>query len=217
MAESQRIRNIFLDFDGVILDSEAIKDAGFAHIFRNFSSQAVSALMRFHKENGGVSRYDKIRYFYQEILAEPLSKAEMGAHADEFSQFVSERLCSPDQLIPDTHNFIKKYFQDFELYVVSAADQSELRWLCSTLGIAPCFREILGSPGTKSEILGRALSACKSQDSLGIMIGDSINDYKAAMHHKVRFFGYNNPHLRNLPSASYLDSFDDLPSLLSQL
>ncbi len=204
------IQYIFLDFDGVILDSDAIKNAGFAHIFRNYPAQAVSTLMQFHQENGGVSRYEKIRFFYEQCLGESITDAQVDILAQEFSNFVSERLCDPNQLIQDTHEFIKKYSREFQIYVVSAADETELRWLCSTLEIAPFFKEILGSPGTKVEILGRAMEHSEATIHNGVMIGDSINDYQAAITHGIPFFGYNNTKLKELQEAYYLESFEDL-------
>ena len=57
-------KNILWDFDGVILDSMKIRDEGFYEIFKSHPSDLVEKLMDFHHQNGGLSRYVKIRDFY---------------------------------------------------------------------------------------------------------------------------------------------------------
>ena len=62
------IENILWDFDGVILDSMKIRDWGFKEIFKSFKKRDIDKLIDYHNLNGGLSRYVKIRYFYEEIL-----------------------------------------------------------------------------------------------------------------------------------------------------
>ena len=62
------IKTIFWDFDGVILDSMPIRDFGFAKIFEEFDKELVDKLLEYHTLNGGLSRYVKIRYFYNTLL-----------------------------------------------------------------------------------------------------------------------------------------------------
>ena len=63
---------ILWDFDGVLIDSMEIRELGFRKLFQDFSIEEVEELIKFHKENGGLSRYVKIKYFYEEILQRPL-------------------------------------------------------------------------------------------------------------------------------------------------
>jgi beta-phosphoglucomutase-like phosphatase (HAD superfamily) len=62
------IKTIFWDFDGVILDSMPIRDFGFVKIFEDFDKELVDKLLEYHTLNGGLSRYVKIRYFYNTLL-----------------------------------------------------------------------------------------------------------------------------------------------------
>ncbi len=59
------IKNILWDFDGVILDSMPIREYGFRKIFENYDISLVDKLINYHKRNGGLSRYVKIKYFYE--------------------------------------------------------------------------------------------------------------------------------------------------------
>ncbi len=62
------IKNILWDFDGVIIDSLAVRDYGFREIFKEFDKVLVEKLIKYHSINGGLSRFHKIRYFFNEIL-----------------------------------------------------------------------------------------------------------------------------------------------------
>ena len=61
------IRVIFWDFDGVILNSNKVRDKGFETVLSGFPKEEVDKLLKFHRQNGGLSRYVKFRYFFEEI------------------------------------------------------------------------------------------------------------------------------------------------------
>ena len=58
------IKNILFDFDGVIIDSMPIREAGFRLIFQDFDKYLVDKLIDYHNQNGGLSRYVKIDFFF---------------------------------------------------------------------------------------------------------------------------------------------------------
>ena len=64
------VKTILWDFDGVILDSMKIRDWGFKEILKKFNKEDVKSLLKYHRENGGLSRYVKIRYFFEILLLE---------------------------------------------------------------------------------------------------------------------------------------------------
>ena len=59
---------IIFDFDGVIVDSKEIRIRGFKNIFDEFSESLVKSLIDYHNKNGGISRYEKIEWFYKNLL-----------------------------------------------------------------------------------------------------------------------------------------------------
>ena len=67
------IKAIIFDFDGVIVESVDIKTKAFARLFEHEGKVVVEKVVDYHLRNGGVSRFDKFRYFFNEILRRPLS------------------------------------------------------------------------------------------------------------------------------------------------
>ena len=60
-----KYQNIFIDFDGVIKDSVAVKADVFEHLFLS-SGKEISKKVRVHHEiNGGMSRYDKFPIYLE--------------------------------------------------------------------------------------------------------------------------------------------------------
>ena len=92
------IKTILWDFDGVILDSMKIKGDGFIELFKDNAESELKQIEAYHYENGGVSRFDKIRYFYHNILDENILEDEILELADKFSLNFNEPFKPPKTL-----------------------------------------------------------------------------------------------------------------------
>lgn len=71
------IKNIIFDFDGVILDSVPTKTEAYRKLFKEFPFDKVQQLVEYHMQNGGISRYIKVKYFFEEILSQSISEDEI--------------------------------------------------------------------------------------------------------------------------------------------
>ena len=200
------IRNILFDFDGVILDSMPIRDHGFKEIFKDFDDDLVNKLLEYHNQNGGLSRYVKIKYFYNKLLKQEISEDKIINYADNFSKIMKIKLVDKRYLIADTLKFIKENYKKYNLHIVSGSDEKELKYLCRELGIDSFFQSINGSPTHKNKLVEDVLVINKYMESETILIGDSVNDYDAAKENNLDFYGFNNPNLINM-SKNYLDNY----------
>ncbi len=195
---------ILWDFDGVILDSMHIRDLGFERVLENFPREQVTELLRYHRANGGLSRYVKFRYFFEQIRNEEVTEEQVMEMAGSFSEIMLELLTDKSNLITDSVNYLQSVYQDKEMHIVSGSDQNELRTLCDSLEVAHFFESINGSPTPKTELV-RRLTAGRSSGQF-VLIGDSMNDFEAASANGIDFFGYNNPGLRGT-GTGYIDKF----------
>ena len=197
------LKNIFFDFDGVILDSMPIRDYGFKKIFEKFDNDLLEELIDYHNINGGLSRYVKIKYFYNQLLKKDISEKKISEYADNFSEIMRNELVKKDYLITDTVNFIKNNLLKYNFHIVSGSDEEELKFLCKSLEIFEYFQSINGSPVPKNQLVKKILSINNYDLNTTILIGDSINDYEAAKDNKIDFYGFNNPDLKKI-SKNYL-------------
>ncbi|MGG7048315.1 MULTISPECIES: HAD family hydrolase [unclassified Campylobacter] len=203
------IKNIIFDFDGVVINSMPIRGFGFRKIFENFDKEQVDKLIEFHNQNGGLSRFIKIRYFYESILNSHIGDDEVLKYAEKFSQIMKKMLCNKKILIQDTVDFILSNYDKFNMHIVSGSEENELNFLCKKLEIYKYFKTIQGSPTIKQNILMDILDKFSYQKNETILIGDSINDYDAAVANKIEFYGFNNIVLKKY-SKTYIDSFKNL-------
>ncbi|MBR6611872.1 MAG: HAD family hydrolase [Campylobacter sp.] len=203
------IKNILWDFDGVIIDSLAIRDYGFREIFKEFDKQSVDKLIQYHNYNGGLSRFHKIKYFFNEILKQNITQDEILQYADKFTQIMRQSLSDKKYLINDTVNFIKNNYKKYNFHIVSGSEHNELNFLCQKLGLSQYFISINGSPTPKNQLIKNLLESYNYNINQTILIGDSINDYEAASVNKIDFYGFNNENLRD-KSKIYIEDWNNL-------
>ncbi len=201
------IKTIFWDFDGVILDSMPIRDYGFAKIFEEFDKELVDKLLEYHTLNGGLSRYVKIRYFYNILLGVEVNDEKVQELADKFSTIMKSELTNKKYLIKETVEFIKENYKKYNFHIVSGSDEKELNYLCKELDLTQYFKTIEGSPTPKNDLVKKILEKYKYDPKECILIGDSINDYEAANVNGIKFYGYNNEKLKKLDE--YIKTFGD--------
>ncbi len=200
---------ILWDFDGVLMDSMPVRDRGFELVLKEFPAQEVARLMEFHHANGGLSRYVKFRYFFEEIRNESISENEVSIWAAKFSKVMKKELLDKSLLITESLNFVKLNKDLFSMHIVSGSDQAELRYLCDKLNIASYFLSINGSPTAKKQLVSNLLEEYNYDKNKTVLIGDSMNDFEAAQYNEIDFMGYNNKNLKNLKSI-YIERFSEI-------
>lgn len=197
------IKVIIWDFDGVLIESNKIRELGFKKVLSNYSNDFVEQLLNYHRENGGLSRYVKFRYFYDKILGEEISDTKVKAMASQFSEIMKHLLVNPSLLIQETILFVKNNFNNYKMFIVSGSDQNELRYLCKEFEISKYFKGIYGSPVAKNENVSDLLLKYSFDKKECLLIGDSINDYDAAIKNSINFLAFNNSKIANLSTVDF--------------
>ena len=181
------IRLIILDFDGVILESVEVKTEAFRSLF-SFSPDHVDEIEAFHRQNGGMSRFDKFDYIYKNILKEPLSSQRKEELSEKFSAHVFEKMLSA-RFVVGAWDFIQRFHTAIPLYIISATPEPELVQITSRRNLTPYFRRIYGSPRKKSDCIREIIAQTGVPVSDIVFVGDALNDLDAAKDAQVRFIG----------------------------
>ena len=187
MMKSEQFPIIILDFDGVILESVDVKTRAFRELF-SFTPQHVDEIVNFHVKNGGMSRFDKFRYFYKNILTEPLSDEQYEFLCTRFSELVFDGVLK-STFVPGAESFLKHFSTKTSLFVASATPESELMEIVRQGDLLDYFMAIYGAPRTKQECIEEILINTNCPKENAIFVGDALNDYKAAKKAGVRFVG----------------------------
>ena len=119
-----QFKNLIFDFDGVLVESNDIRIEGFRRLFQDYPENEVSQLMSYVEINGGISRYVKIRYFFEVIRRESLEIEDLQSWANRYSKLVKEKIIQAESVIGS--NFFSNYGKRFQSAIVSGYDQAEL-------------------------------------------------------------------------------------------
>lgn len=178
-------QTLVFDCDGVVLNSNKIKTQAFYEATKHFGHEPAQALVDYHVQNGGISRYAKFEYFITQILKQELDESINQELLQRFAQAVKDGLMNCE--VADGLGKLRKKTQHANWLIVSGGDQSELREVFSARGLDKYFDGgIFGSPDTKDLILEREM-ANNNVNPNALFLGDSKYDYLAAKTAKLDF------------------------------
>lgn len=180
---------IIYDFDGVICDSVDLKTDAFVELYCKYDTEIVEKIKNHHLQNGGISRYEKIKYFQNDILNKPMSQEEINKIADKFSQLVKEKVIN-SPYINGAFEFIKKQAKDSKQFICTGTPSDEITEIVAKKGIHLFFDGVYGSPEPKVSIINKILSGQDSYEC--VFFGDTMTDYNAAKECHLKFIGIKN-------------------------
>jgi len=179
---------IVFDFDGTLVDSNEIKTIAFGRLYEDYGEDIVHKVIEYHRENTGISRFIKFRYFHEKLLSQPYTK-EIG---EELSQLYS--LLVFDAVVEAPYikgglEFLKSHYQKLPLFIASGTPEKELREVVKRREMLLYFKEVFGSPPSKSEILKNIIRKYHYNPERILMIGDTMADWEGAQSTGTNFLG----------------------------
>lgn len=179
---------IIFDFDGVLVESNHIRTEGFRRLLKSkhYPHEKIGQFILFHEANGGLSRYYKLRYFFEKILKENISNSQLFSLCNEYSTLVKQAVAEA-QWVEGAAEFLRDNHLKYKFFIVSGSDQSELREICRIREIDRFVQDILGSPTDKKTNIKSLLHRYNLSPEHTLFVGDSVNDLEAAQSANVRF------------------------------
>ena len=187
-AEKMDLQGLFFDFDGVLIDSTAVKIEGFRELFEHVSDSELANILEYHRMHGGISRVEKIKYAYREVLQQPLDTKDLQRLAQKYSDLVMEKVvgCSP---VNGALELLEQFYNRCEIFLISGTPEEELREIVSRRKMTKYFREILGSPVRKPIHVNELLAKYSLNPQGCVFIGDALTDFDAARQTRLNFIG----------------------------
>lgn len=179
---------IIFDFDGVLVDSVNVKTEAFRNLYKEESEATQQAVVDFHLEHGGLSRFEKIRHYETELLGRNPSQETLDQLAVRFADLVKESVIGAKE-ISGAGEVLDHFAPQLPLFVASGTPEIELIEIVERRGWSKYFRQLRGSPTHKSTLV------CEIVDNHGLsaqeclMIGDAMTDYSAAVENGLQFVG----------------------------
>lgn len=176
----KKYKTIVFDCDGVILDSNVVKTEAYFRTAKNLGAtdEQAQALVDYHVNLGGISRYHKFDWYVREVLKQPVTEKAIQILLDEFSRELEEGLMQCT--IADDLQELRAATADAKWMILSGGDQQEIRDLFVKRKLADLFDGgLFGSPDNKDTVLARE----KANGNLqlpALFIGDSKYDHEAS-------------------------------------
>lgn len=209
------IKAIIFDFDGVILESAAIKTNAFAEVVRDYPKEQAEEFVRYHMSHMGISRHVKFRYFIEEILHETYSDDKEKILADKFSDIVYEKVMHCDY-VPGAREFLEQCYQKYDFYIATGTPEEEIRQILDGRDLAKFFKGVYGTPGKKEDIVANILNMNHYSPEEVIFVGDAETDLKAANRNNLHFVGRNTP--ENIETfRDIANKVDDLRQIVAMI
>lgn len=205
---------VIFDFDGVIADSVDVKTKAFEALYAGDGPEIVAAVRDYHLAHGGVSRFEKLKYYQRELVGRSHDEAVIAELANRFAAEVKHRVIAAPE-IAGAVAALDALKEEADLYVASGTPELELVEIVESRGLTHYFAAVRGSPIRKTQLIQEICAHAGAPVEHAVMIGDASTDYEAALESGARFIGVDPlpgrnqfpkadavlPDLRNLPET----------------
>ena len=180
------VKNIFFDFDGVIAESVSAKTHAFEEMYLPYGKDIADKVVAYHKLHGGVSRYEKFKYFHNFFLNEEIDEEKVNELAIQFSNIVLNKVINSDEVIGANY-FIEKYHTKFKFWIITGTPTSEIELIVEKRKLKNYFVGVHGSPNNKRYWTEYLIEKHKLSRGEIIFLGDATTDMDAAEYSKIHF------------------------------
>ena len=179
-------RAIAFDFDGVLAESVDVKTRAYALLFQEEGEDVVRQVVDFHLKNGGVSRFEKFRFYYSDILHRPLSEKRFQELCIRFSRLVVDEVVS-SPWVDGAKEFLAQNEKQYTFVIISGTPEDELKDIVRRREMGHFFGSVRGSPKDKVTLLGEVMDEYHLKSEEMVFIGDAETDWRAAQETGVPF------------------------------
>ena len=206
------IKVLIFDFDGTITDSVDIKTQAFATLYKPYGKDIANKVVEYHLSHGGISRFDKFRYFHKEFLNKELSEKKIQDLAKRFSVIVIDKVVRAPY-IPGAFEFITKNYKTFNMFISTATPTNEIVKILQRKKLIKYFKKVYGSPESKIKHVRNIISKNNYLKNELMFIGDSKSDEEAANANGIRFIkvAYEQQLIKN---SYHINNFNEFEKLL---
>ncbi len=180
---------LFLDFDGVVVESAHIKTQAFYELYLPYGTEVADNAKNYHLQYQGVNRYKKFEEIHKLFLNRACLEDEKEKLSTKFSEIVFEKIIEAP-LVEGVLGFLREMQkQAIPIFLLSATPHEELLGICKERKILSYFKGAYGATYEKSAMGKKIISDYHFNKESIIFIGDSLSDFKAASALNVTFVG----------------------------
>ena len=163
----------------MIAESVQVKTDAFAALYAPYGRDIVKKVIKHHEANGGMSRFEKIKFYNESFLNKIIKDKEVTGLANQFSVLVVEKIIE-SPYVPGVLEYIQESFKHYKLFISTGTPTDEIKKILQFRNISKYFSEVFGSPSSKIEHINNIMSIYNIKPNELIFYGDSNLDMKSA-------------------------------------
>jgi HAD superfamily hydrolase (TIGR01549 family) len=179
------IKYIFFDFDGVLAESVNIKTEAFREMYLQYGTAFAQRVVEHHLANGGMSRYEKVKIYNGQWLAEEVNAEKIQLLSQRFSDLVVEGVVNSNE-VTGALDFLSSA-SDYKKYIITGTPTVEIKPILERRKMNHFFEGIYGSPEKKDFWVKEILKNENVLPEECVFIGDALADYNAAIGNDITF------------------------------
>ena len=184
---SKQTKVIILDFDGVIVESVGIKDRAFYELYQGYPDH-IDAIMSYHLAHNATIRFIKFKYISENILGRTYTPEDERLLSNRFSDLIFKEIVACPY-VPGALEFLESFHGKLPMYLVSISPQAELMRILENRNLTRYFFEVFSSDWKKIDAIKHILHKENIENTQAVFIGDTYEDYQAALATEVAFVG----------------------------
>ncbi len=213
------IKTIFWDFDGVIADSLDVKADAFYRLYLPYGKDVALKVKEHHLNNGGMSRYEKFKYYHFEFLGQEIDDSKVNELAEQFANLVVKGVILSEE-ISGVRKVLEKYYQEMNFFIITGTPTDESKLIIKEKKMDNYFISICGSPKKKDVWCKELIAKYNYTPSEILFIGDASSDYNAAKSNKLNFllrWNQANQEIFKDYQGFSIDDFTQFEEILNQI
>ena len=174
---------VVFDFDGVLVNSNELKQECFLKVANLYGDQIFERFKQYCERHPGETRFQKMRWLERELNADSIeiSRDQLVA---QYSYCVKTGLQNVEY-VEDLHE-LKQNGPSVPWSIVSNAPSDEIRWYLEQRGWIDLFEDgIYGAPRPKADVFEEEYNTSDRQQML--FLGDSQSDFEVAKEFDIDF------------------------------
>ena len=147
-----KCKNIFIDFDGVIVDSNRFKEKAIEQSIFKFSgnNKKSKEAVNYFNANAGISRKEKLSKFFNEEEVLEIMKI----YSVQCDNFFST--ATPTEGLRSFIQYVQLQNKNIKIYILSGGEKNEINLFLKKNKLLQFFEEILSSEQNKLDHLKNA-------------------------------------------------------------